>query len=69
MTGICRIARRLRYDADTLARAAGVPLFHQFAACMPCFLGEPEQRNPQEQSGGNKENSRTIGLTETEELT
>ena len=40
------------------------PLFLQFAACMPCFLGEPDQRNPQEQSGGNKENSRTIGLTE-----
>src|SRR5712664_375629 len=36
---------------------------------MPCFLGEPEQRSPQEQSGGDKENGRTIGMMQPKELT
>ena len=36
---------------------------------MPCFLGEPKQRNPQEQSGNYKENGRTIGMTQIKELT
>src|SRR5882757_2331452 len=35
---------------------------------MPCFLREPEQRNPEQQSGGNKQNGRTIGMMQTEEL-
>ena len=35
---------------------------------MPCFLAEPNQRKPQEQSGDNKEDSRTIGMMETDEL-
>ena len=35
---------------------------------MPCFLGEPKQRDPQEQSGENKEKSRTIGA-EAKKLT
>ena len=29
---------------------------------MPGFLRESEQRYPKEQSGGNKENGRTIGM-------
>ena len=36
---------------------------------MPCFLGEPKQRNAEEQSGNYKENGRTIGITQTKELT
>jgi hypothetical protein len=36
---------------------------------MPSFLREPEQRNRQEQSGGNKENGRTIGMMQTKQLT
>jgi hypothetical protein len=43
-------------------------LFLQFAACKPCFLREPKQRNSEKNCGCKNQQARAIDMSQPKEL-